>query len=84
MLSIVHAAESQFRFESATRDRERALIASIRSRRAAALEAAAVETAVPAVSVAAEPRRVTARAARTAWARPIGVKTCEITACATA
>jgi hypothetical protein len=82
MLSIVHAAESQFRFESATRDRERALIASIRGRRAAALDAAAFEMAAPVARP--EPRRVTARATRTSWARPIGVKTCETAACATA
>jgi len=84
MLSIVHAAESQFRYESATRDRERALLASIRDRRAAAVEAAALEAAAPVISTSVEPRRATARATRAAWARPIGVKNCETAACATA
>lgn len=81
MLSIVNAAETQFRFESETRTREHALLASIRERRAA-------ETVHPAVS--AEPRRSAfsprpaQRGARAEWPRPIGIKNCAETACAIA
>lgn len=44
MLSLVTAAEQQYRHETAARDREFALIAAIRERRAA--EAAAAPTTV--------------------------------------
>lgn len=61
MLSLVTAAEQQYRHETQWRDREIALLASIRDRRAA--EAAAA--AAPVRIVAPRPQRV-------AWARPIG------------
>jgi hypothetical protein len=72
MLSLVTAAEQQYHHDVWTRDRELAVLASIRDRRddarfeTARLSAgvADVRTAPPAAS---EPRR------HAAWARPIGV-----------
>jgi len=77
MLSLVTAAEQQYRHESWLLDRDLALLASIRERRVA--EAGAVTTAAP--------RAV--RPQRAAWARPIGVRLassdpCATTACAAA
>jgi hypothetical protein len=79
MLSIINAAEAQFRHESETRMREHALLASIRERRAAQSAMAAVSQPVIAAT-----SRVPARAARQAWARPIGIKSCETAVCAAA
>ncbi|WP_137843029.1 hypothetical protein [Microbacterium sp. 2FI] len=59
MLSLVTAAEQQYRYDTAARDRELALLASIRERRLA--EAMFAEA----------PVRLAPRAA---WARPIGVR----------
>ena len=72
MLSLVTAAEQQYRQESRWRDRELALLASIREHRAAD---AAVRPQ-PAASVAPRPQRA-------AWARPIGVRLAQTDACAT-
>ncbi len=69
MLSLVTAAEQQYRHDTWVRDRERALLASIRDRRAAEQAARA-----------AAPRR----ARRTAWARPIGVRLAPAEVCTTA
>lgn len=72
MLSLVTAAEQQYRHETWTRDREIAVLASIRERRAASLAPRVVKIA---------PRRK-----RSVWARPIGLRTeaeCT-TACAVA
>lgn len=68
MLSLVTAAEQQYRHDTWARDRERALLASIRERR----EAQSAERAVPA-------RRVP----RGPWARPIGVRLASTEVCAT-
>jgi hypothetical protein len=80
MLSHINAAEAQFRHESEMRMREHALLASMRERRAAR-SAAAMQTAAPPVAYF---TRQTTRATRAAWARPIGIKNCEATACAVA
>jgi hypothetical protein len=72
MLSLVTAAEQQYRHETQWRDRELALLASIRDRQRAEAEAAIR------VSVAAP-----ARAQRSAWARPIGVRLSTADACTT-
>lgn len=68
MLSLVTAAEQQYRHDTWARDRELALLVSIRERRAA--EAAAVP-----------PRP---RPRRAAWARPIGVRLAPAEVCTTA
>lgn len=75
MLSLVTAAEHQYRHDVWTRDREIAVLTSIRERRApAAVESASV----------APVERVAPRARR-AWARPIGMRSStECTVCATA
>ncbi|MEV4686010.1 hypothetical protein [Microbacterium sp. LWH3-1.2] len=55
----VYAAEQQYRHDTWSRDREHALLASIRERKAA---------------VASQPpARVIARPRRSSWARPIGL-----------
>jgi hypothetical protein len=59
MLSLVTAAEQQYRYDTAARDRELALLASIRERRLAES------------TVTQAPFRLAPRAA---WARPIGVR----------
>ncbi|MCR2810866.1 MULTISPECIES: hypothetical protein [unclassified Microbacterium] len=86
MLSIVHAAEAQFHHEVATRERESALLASIRERRAAQAETVAVPVAVPvAVSDGVAARQGAERGTvRAAWPRPIGITACPGTACAVA
>jgi hypothetical protein len=79
MLSLVTAAEHQYRHDTWNRDRDNALLASIRERRLAEAEVVAPLTA----PVVATP----ARARRAAWARPIGVHPigeCSTTACAIA
>ncbi len=68
MLSLVTAAEQQYRHDTWARDRELALLASIRERRAA-------EAAVA-------PRRDRPR--RAVWARPIGVRLAPAEVCTTA
>lgn len=73
MLSLVTAAEHQYRHDVWTRDREIAVLASIRERRTpAAVEPAPVERVAPRT--------------RRAWARPIGIQSSAecTTACATA
>ena len=76
MLSIINAAEVQFRHDVEVRDRELALLASIRERRAAR------SLLVPTAPVV---RRAPARTPRAAWPRPIGIKNCtQATACAVA
>ncbi|NLP83095.1 hypothetical protein HF576_04485 [Microbacterium sp. CFH 90308] len=78
MLSLVTAAEHQYRHDVWTRDRDNALLASIREHRAAEAAAAPV---VPSPVTAAP------RAKRAAWPRPIGAhrgaEACT-TVCATA
>ncbi|KJL45212.1 MULTISPECIES: hypothetical protein [Microbacterium] len=59
----VYAAEQQYRHDTWSRDREHAILASIRERRTAA----AVR----------RPARVIARPQRVAWARPIGLHVSE-------
>jgi hypothetical protein len=81
MLSLVTAAEHQYRHEARTRDREIAVRAAIRERR---VVAPIMSTPAPTVQVQAsrDPRR-----ARAAWARPIGIRDateCTSVACATA
>jgi len=68
----VYAAEQQYRHDMWTRDREHAILASIRERK----------TAVAPHLTA----RATARPQRVAWARPIGLHVAEecTTACAVA
>ncbi|MCP2636202.1 hypothetical protein K0817_006415 [Microbacterium sp. HD4P20] len=78
MLSLVTAAEHQYRHDTWTRDREIALLASIREHRAAEPEQA------PAVS---PPVAVVPRVKRAAWPRPIGAHRAAdacTTVCATA
>jgi hypothetical protein len=77
MLSLVTAAEHQYRHDIWTRDRENALLASIREHRTAETAPAPV-TSPP---VAAVPR-----VKRAAWPRPIGAHRAEActTVCATA
>lgn len=77
MLSLVTAAEHQYRHDVWTRDREIAVMASIRERLA--------PEPVVAASVAAPLERVAPRARR-AWARPIGLHSSAecTTVCATA
>lgn len=76
MLSLVTAAEHQYRHDVWTRDREIAVLTSIRERRAPA----AVEPAFVAPVERVAPR------ARRAWARPIGMHSSAecTTVCATA
>lgn len=78
MLSLVTAAEHQYRHDAWIRDREIAVRASIRERQAAAPGAV-----VPVVAAPVE--RVAPRAKR-AWARPIGTHSSaeSTTVCATA
>ena len=73
MLSLVTAAEQQYRHDTWSRDREQALLVSIRDRKAA--EAAAL--AAPHVKVAPRQRRA-------AWARPIGAHFAQPDPCTTA
>jgi hypothetical protein len=78
MLSLVTAAEHQYRHDTWTRDRENALLASIREHRTS-------ET-VPS-PVVSPPVTAAPRAKRAAWPRPIGAhrsaEACT-TVCATA
>lgn len=68
MLSLVTAAEQQYRHDTWSRDRDHAVLISIREHRAA--EAAALAIPAPVVPPAATPAP---RAKRAAWARPIGL-----------
>jgi len=70
MLSIVHGAETQFRHESAFRERERAVLAAIRERKAY------LDTLRPA------PVASSRRAA--SWPRPIGLAASVEAACVAA
>ncbi|WP_127473101.1 hypothetical protein [Microbacterium sulfonylureivorans] len=72
MLSLVTAAEQQYRHETLWRDRELALLASIRDRRASEAAARAA-AAAPA----------TARPQRAVWARPIGAHFSQADSCTT-
>ena len=81
MLSIINAAETQFRHESEIRMREHALMASIRERRAAESALAPMGVAPGTATSAPSPRPAT-RAARAP--RPVGINTCTTTACAVA
>ncbi|MCC2031362.1 hypothetical protein [Microbacterium allomyrinae] len=65
MLSLVTAAEHQYRHEARTRDREHALRASIREHHEYRATATAVAQPRTAVAVASRPPRAV-------WARPIG------------
>lgn len=79
MLSLVTAAEHQYRHDTWNRDRDNALLASIREHRLASAEIVA-PVAAPVAAAAPRPRRA-------AWARPIGVHPmgeCSTTACAIA
>lgn len=71
MLSLVTAAEQQYRHESSVREREHALLVAIRDRRAGL---ARIDQ--PVTVTAARPQR-------TAWARPIGVRLAAAEPCAT-
>lgn len=71
MLSLVTAAEQQYRHEAQWRDRELALLASIRERREAEKIAFAAAPIPP-------------RPQRAAWARPIGVHLAQADSCAPA
>jgi hypothetical protein len=84
MLSTIHAAEAQFRYESETRKRELALLASIRERRAAESTQDLAAAARPPVAISAQSLRPAVRRRAAAWPRPIGIKNCETTACAVA
>ena len=84
MLSIINAAEAQFRHESETRMREHAMLASIRERRAAQDTQAMASVAPTQVAAFAPATRPALRATREAWARPIGIKSCETAVCAAA
>lgn len=81
MLSTVYAAEVQFRHDAQVRDRELAILGSIKERRLAA--AARLEELAAALPGVGRPAR-TARSAP-AWPRPIGVDLsvggCTTTAC---
>lgn len=85
MLSNENAAELLFHYETRQRERERAVLASIQDRRAAA-SALAVNAAAPVTMVVATPvaPKAAQRAGNPAWARPIGVKTQATAACAAA
>jgi hypothetical protein len=72
MLSLVTAAEQQYHHEVQRRDRNLALLASIRERRLA--ETATPEIVAPAPATR-QPR---------AWARPIGVHLASAETCSTA
>lgn len=72
MLSLVTAAEHQYRHESSVREREQALLVAIRDRRAVL---ALVDQ--PVAVVAARPQRAP-------WARPIGVRLAADEPCPTA
>ena len=86
MLSIINAAEAQFRHESETRMREHAVLVSIRERRAAQSTASSIAPrSAPTIETPTiETLRPAARVARAAWPRPIGVKNCEGAVCAVA
>ena len=83
MLSIVNAAEMQFRHEFETRQRELALLGSIRERRAAQDASAGAVTAPSRASAVNAPVTV-GSAPRAAWARPIGMHVSTATVCAAA
>ena len=80
MLSIINAAEAQFRHDTDARMRDHALLISISERRAAVDGRATIAAAPRAVATIASPTR----APRQAWARPIGIKNCDPAVCATA
>lgn len=80
MLSIINAAEAQFRHDTEARMRDHALLISIRERRAAVDGRATITSTPRAVA----PVASATRAPRQAWARPIGVKNCDTAVCATA
>ncbi|GAA3215389.1 hypothetical protein [Microbacterium terregens] len=82
MLSIVHAAEAQFHHEVEMRQRELALLASIRERRAAQTELVAPRVVAAARLTPREEARRTA--VRAAWPRPIGIHDSPATVCAVA
>ena len=84
MLSIINAAEAQFRHESETRMREHALLASIRERRAAENPQAMASVAPRRAAAVAPAMRPAPRGTPAAWARPIGIKNCETAVCAAA
>ncbi|WP_169581909.1 MULTISPECIES: hypothetical protein [Microbacterium] len=77
MLSLVTAAEHQYRHDTWSRDRDQAILVAIRARHAALEDARAAQ-------VAARPQPQPAT-----WARPIGARlstpeVCTTTACAVA
>ncbi|KQZ85053.1 hypothetical protein ASD56_01385 [Microbacterium sp. Root166] len=72
MLSLVTAAEQQYRHESSVREREHAMLVAIRDRRAGL---ALIDQ--PVTVVAARPQR-------TPWARPIGLRLTADDPCPTA
>ncbi len=88
MLSIINAAEAQFRHESETRMREHAILVSIRERRAAQSTASSIAPrSTPTLALetpTVKTLRPATRVARAEWPRPIGVKNCEGTVCAVA
>ena len=83
MLSTVYSSEMQFRHDAVTRERELALLASIRERRAAVSVPTTVHAATP-VALRATPHRAPARVTSATWPRPIGIKTASPAACAVA
>lgn len=72
MLSLVTAAEHQYRHDTWSRDRDQAILVSIRARHAALADAQAAQ-------VAARPRPQPAT-----WARPIGARLSAPEVCTTA
>lgn len=72
MLSLVTAAEHQYRHDTWSRDRDQAILVSIRARHAAQEEARASQAVAP------------TRPQPAAWARPIGARLSAPEVCTTA
>jgi hypothetical protein len=83
MLSLVTAAEVQYRHDVWSRDRDHAVLAAIRDRRDDSLFEAAAFPAAPVERIASAARETR----RVGWARPIGARVapdCPQSACAIA
>lgn len=80
MLSLVTAAEQQYRHESVARDRELALLAAIRERRA--FESIAATDRQLAAHSYARPVHAAPPRRRAVWARPIGLTADGLEVCA--
>lgn len=84
MLSLVTAAEQQYRHDTWSRDRDQALLVSIRARQAAERGLPARAAAASVAPAAVAPAAVAAPLARAVWARPIGARLTPADACAVA